>query len=214
MKQERKLPRIAARLPDCARPLTEPIVASILMILLTVLCFSGCATARMSGKSGMSAETTRTDNTFQLALDSASEVLTIRRLPMTVPKTTVTLTIPIDSLRKLPTGASYTGRDGQTSVKVSRKAATGTKPESLCIEATGDSLQLVPEVYEHTTKTRHQNIGHQESQLSESHEEEQVKKPPNAIRWPFKWFLCGILGGILITKLKNIISIIKKFTRL
>lgn len=214
MKRGRKLLQIAARLPDCARPLMAPTVANILMILLIALCFSGCATARMSGKSGMSVETWRKDSAFQLALDSVREVLTIRRLPMNVPKTLVTLTIPMDSLLKLPAGAAYIGRDGQTSVKVSRKPATGTEPESLCIEASGDSIQLLAEVYERTTTSRHQNIGQHESQQSSSYEEEQVKKPPNAVRWPFKWLLYGILGGILITKIKNIFSIIKKFTRL
>ena len=128
--------------------------------------------------------------------------------------TKVTLTIPMESLLNLPAGASYTDRDGQTSVKVSRKAATDTEPESLCIEATGDSIQLLAEDYERTTTTRYHSTNQQESQLSESQIEEQVKKPPNAVRWPFKWLLYGILGGILITKIKNIISFIKKFIRL
>lgn len=76
------------------------------------------------------------------------------------------------------------------------------------------------ESYERTIRNLHIDYGEQLSGLKIQLEaarqeiEELKEKPPNAIGMSFKWLLYGILGGILITKIKNIISIIKKFTRL
>jgi len=132
----------------------------------------------------------------------------------------VSLTIPLDSLRRLPTGASYTGREGRTNVTVSRIAPTNTNPESIHVAAISDSVQVMCESYERTIRNLHIDYGEQLSGLKIQLEaarqeiEELKEKPPNAIGMSFKWLLYGILGGILITKIKNIISIIKKFTRL
>ena len=76
------------------------------------------------------------------------------------------------------------------------------------------------ESYERTIRNLHIDYGEQLSGLKIQLEaarqeiEELKEKPPNAIGMSFKWLLYGILGGILITKIKNIISIIKKYTRL
>lgn len=73
-------------------------------------------------------------------------------MPLTVPKSEVSLAISPDSLHSLPPGASYSGRNGQASVKVMLKAATATEPEKIYVYATCDSLQLQCESYERTIR--------------------------------------------------------------
>ncbi len=165
------------------------------------------------------AETVSTDSAVRLSLDSVSELVEIRTEPVKVPMSAVTLTIATDSLRSLPAGASYSERSGQASVKVSRKAATATEPEYIYVYATCDSLQLQCERYERTIRNLHKDYGEQlnglKIRLAESKQElrELEEKPPNPVGMSFKWFVYGLLGGILIARIKNIISIIKKVTR-
>ena len=191
---------------------------TVASIVLTALCFSGCASHRKSVTASQEqvAETVRTDSAVRLALDSVSEVVEIRTEPVTVPMSAVTLTIPTDSLRLLPVGASYTDRSGQASVKVGRRAATATEPEYIYVYATCDSLQLQCERYERTIRNMHKDYGEQLSglkiRLAEANQELE-EKPPNPIGTSFKWFVYGLLGGFLIARIKNIISIIKKVTR-
>lgn len=220
MRQGKISTRPNARWPGFARPLTMLTVASI---VLTALCLSGCASHRKSVtevSQEQVAETVRADSVVRLALDSVSEVVEIRTEPVTVPKSEVTLTIPTDSLRRLPVGASYTDRSGQASVKVGRRAATATEPEYIYVYATCDSLQLQCERYERTIRNLHKDYGEQLSglkiRLAETSQElhELEEKPPNPVGTSFKWFLYGMLGGFLIARIKNIISIIKKVTRL
>ena len=194
---------------------------TVASIVLTALCLGGCASHRKSVTVSQEqvAETVRTDSAVRLALDSVSEVVEIRTEPVTVPMSAVTLTIPTDSLRLLPVGASYTDRSGQASVKVGRRAATATEPEYIYVYATCDSLQLQCERYERTIRNMHKDYGEQLSglkiRLAEANQElqELEEKPPNPIGTSFKWFVYGLLGGFLIARIKNIISIIKKVTR-
>ena len=195
------------------------IVASIVLI---ALCFSGCASHRKSVTAGsveQVAETVSTDSAVRLSLDSVSELVEIRTEPVKVPMSAVTLTIATDSLRSLPAGASYSERSGQASVKVSRKAATATEPEYIYVYATCDSLQLQCERYERTIRNLHKDYGEQlnglKIRLAERKRElrELEEKPPHPVGMSFKWFVYGLLGGILIARIKNIISIIKKATR-
>lgn len=194
---------------------------TVASIVLTALCLGGCASHRKSVAASQEqvAETVRTDSAVRLALDSVSEVVEIRTEPVTVPMSAVTLTIPTDSLRLLPVGASYTDRSGQASVKVGRRAATTTEPEYIYVYATCDSLQLQCERYERTIRNMHKDYGEQLSglkiRLAEANQElqELEEKPPNPIGTSFKWFVYGLLGGFLIARIKNIISIIKKVTR-
>ena len=195
---------------------------TVAAIVLSVLFLSGCAAHRKivtAGSVEQVSETVSTDSAVRLSLDSASELVEIRTEPVKVPMSAVTLTIATDSLRSLPSGASYSGRSGQASVKVSRKAATATEPEYIYVYATCDSLQLQCERYERTIRNLHKDYGEQlnglKIRLAESKQEfrELEEKPPNPVGMSFKWFVYGLLVGILIARIKNIISIIKKVTR-
>lgn len=211
-----------AKWPGFARPLTMLTVASI---VLTVLFLSGCATHRRSVTESSNlteavSETIRTDSVLRLAVDSVSESVEIRTEPVKVPMSSVSLTIATDSLRSLPAGASYSDRSGQASVKVSRKAATATEPEYIYVYATCDSLLLQCERYERTIRNLHKDYGEQLSglkiRLAELQQEarEHEEKPPDDRQPPFKWYFYGILTGIAVSRIKSIISIIKKITRL
>lgn len=219
MKQEKTSTKPNARWPGSAKPLTTLTAVSIVLI---ALCFSGCASHRKSVTAAsveQVSETVSTDSAVRLSLDSVSELVEIRTEPVKVPMSAVTLTIATDSLRRLPTGASYQDRSGQASVKVTRRAATATEPEYIYVYATCDSLQLQCERYERTIRNLHKDYGEQlnglKIRLAESKQElrELEEKPPNPVGMSFKWFVYGLLGGILIARIKNIISIIKKVTR-
>ena len=219
MRHGKTLARRNARWPGSGKLLTMPTVAAI---VLSVLFLTGCAAHRKSvtkAKEEQLSETIRTDSVIRLAIDSVSELVEIRTEPVKVPMSAVTLTIATDSLRSLPSGASYSGRSGQASVKVSRKAATATEPEYIYVYATCDSLQLQCERYERTIRNLHKDYGEQlnglKIRLAESKQEfrELEEKPPNPVGMSFKWFVYGLLVGILIARIKNIISIIKKVTR-
>ena len=219
MRQEKRLPRTAVRQPVSGKPLT---VLTVAIIVTSALFLTGCATHRKSvteAKEEQVSESIRTDSVIRLAIDSVSELVEIRTEAVKVPMSAVMLTIATDSLRSLPAGASYSERSGQASVKVSRKAATATEPEYIYVYATCDSLQLQCERYERTIRNLHKDYGEQlnglKIRLAESKQElrELEEKPPNPVGMSFKWFVYGLLGGILIARIKNIISIIKKVTR-
>lgn len=205
MRHGKTLARRNARWPGSGKLLTMPTVAAI---VLSVLFLTGCATHRKSvtkAKEEQLSETIRTDSVVRLAIDSVSEVVEIRTEAVKVPMSAVTLTIATDSLRSLPAGASYSERSGQASVKVSRKAATGTEPEYIYVYASCDSLMLQCERYERQIRNIHsqydERLNEMQNRLAATmHELEEVKgKPPNAIGTALKWYFFGLLSGILAT---------------
>lgn len=117
----------------------------------------------------------------------------------------VSLTIATDSLRSLPSGASYSERSGQASVKLARLPATSTSPERIYVYASCDSLELQCERYERQIRNLRSELSNRESavQRSEaamvSQHTEQLEKPPNVIVMALKWFLIGLVSGILCT---------------
>lgn len=87
------------------------------------------------------------------------------------------LTIPMDSLRKLPPGAAYEKKSGQATVKAAMKGS------SVFVSATCDSLQnLVYQYEEELTRIRDQL--------------EQYQQESEPCESPFKWYLYGILTGV------------------
>ena len=107
----------------------------------------------------------------------------------------VKLTIPADSLRKLPDGAVYRGKSGQANLTV-RNDGSG----NIVAEASCDSLQQLVLWYEEEL-TRIRNETNSETSNDVQMEE---KRPPNPVR-VFTWgMVAGLLVGMLLTmKLKK-----------
>ena len=112
-----------------------------------------------------------------------------------IPASAVRLTIPADSLRKLPEGAVYRGKSGQANLTV------GTDGKgNLVAEASCDSLQqLVLWYEEELTRIR------SETRNETSNDVQTVeKRPPNRMRTFITGILAGLLVGMLLTmKLKK-----------
>ena len=102
----------------------------------------------------------------------------------------VKLTIPADSLRKLPDGAVYRGKSGQANLTV-RNDGSG----NIVAEASCDSLQQLVLWYEEEL-TRIRNETNSETSNDVQMEE---KLPPNRIRTFITGVLAGLLAGVLLT---------------
>lgn len=204
MRQRRNWPVTLVRWLGSGKLLTVRTVASI---VTTALFLSGCASSRKDRVSALTeTELMLSENLItKWSRNSESELEEVRTEPVKVPMSSVTLTIATDSLHRLPSGASYSDRSGQASVKVSRKAATGTEPEYIYVYASCDSLQLQCERYERQIRNLHSQYAERLNEMQNrlaatSHELEEVKeKPPNAIGTALKWFFYGLLSGILAT---------------
>lgn len=159
---------------------------------MTVLCFTGCASSRKS----VSRETSTSHEVSHLAVDSTVSVEETWQTPVKVPMSAVSLTLSMDSLRRLPSGAGYTARKGQANVKVTRRAPTEKEPEQLVIEANCDSLELVCAGYSKTISTLKRQL--KETRKSNSELREETKESTgNTFLMRLKYFCAGLLSGII-----------------
>ena len=168
------------RWPGFARLSVMPAIASILTL---VLFLTGCVSTRKTVKetSRMEANRMTVDSLFK-------EVLLVRT--EAVPKSEVRLSIPADSLMKLPPEASYSGKSGQVNVSVSRDG------DVIAVHASCDSLQILVEYYAGRSET-YKNAYEEMADLYES----EVKQRSN----PVQIFLYGFGAGILICVLAVIL---------
>lgn len=107
-----------------------------------------------------------------------------------IPASVVKLTIPTDSLRKLPKGAAYRSKSGQANLTVG-----SDKSGNIVAEASCDSLQqLVLWYEEELTRMRSdtRDVVKNDVQMEE-------KRPPNLIRAFIVVFCAGLLVGLLLT---------------
>ena len=117
----------------------------------------------------------------------------------------VTLRIATDSLRSLPSGASYSDRSGQASVHVGRTAATLTDPEYIYVYASCDSLQLQCDRYERQLRTLRREFGAHESEVRSleaamaSQHTERLDEPPDGVLTSLKWYFYGLLSGVIVS---------------
>ena len=159
---------------------------------MIALCLSGCASTRKSVNTEMSVSHAAS----RLDVDSTVSVVESWQTPVTVPMSSVSLTLPLDSLRMLPQGAGYTAKKGRANVKVTRKAPTKTEPEQIIIEANCDSLQLVCARYSKTISTLKRQL--QSAQNSNKMLKEKAKESSgNTFLMRLKYFSAGLLSGII-----------------
>lgn len=135
------------------------------------------------------------------AVDSQTTVTEIRRDPIIVPESKVTVEIPVDSLSLLPAGAGYTRKSGQAGVHIERKTDTASGGEVIVVEATCDSLQLVCESYLRTISSLKRALA--ASKQNSTSNETVIKQQLNGI-----WYI--VAAASFIISLSAIISVILK----
>ena len=106
-----------------------------------------------------------------------------------IPKSAVSLMIPPDSLRKLPSGSSYHSRNGQAGLTV-KSDATG----NIIAEASCDSLQRLVLCYEEEL-TRIRNETHEDSFTVETEFERRF----SPVKIALAAFITGCVVGIILT---------------
>lgn len=164
--------RVCAKLSKLLRAVVIP---------MAVLCLPGCATTQKT-----QTEQTQTDEVHQNR-DSVSTVIRQRRRE-TVPGSRVDISIPVDSLLKLPSEATYTKHSGQASAAVSKRG------EVIYVTATCDSLQREVEYYEELYYRARDALEQHQNDLRTA--QEQRSEP---LANPITIFIMGLVGGILMT---------------
>lgn len=163
-----------------------PTVVSIMMI---ALCLQGCGTSRKASEASL-----KTETVASIQDSTASETRLVMTLPMA--KEEVRLEIAMDSLHRLPEGASYTARQGRTQASVKRKGG------NIEVTATSDSTAAIVEYYERTTTAANAVSGEQTSESDRTSLESHSN--------PLKTYLLGAICGAVIILL---ILIILKYKR-
>lgn len=169
-----------AKWQGCARLSVMPAIAGMLMIVLSL---TGCATSR---KKNLTANTT--GQVQQLADSLRHEVREVKTV--TLPRLEVSLAIPVDSLRKLPQGATYIARKGRVTAQV------GYRNDSLLVSGISDSIRSYVE-YNERLVAKYQLIKEELQQMAE--QQEQKEQRTNPVRIAFVAFLAGMVIGILLT---------------
>lgn len=165
MKQKKNLwgprrnsPGTLARWPVSVRLST---VLTLVSIVITALCLPGCATTRKTQtEQAQSRQTVTVHDTVQ----------TFTRMIQTepVPESRVEMTITVDSLLKLPQGATYHRKSGQAHAEVSIRGDT------IYVTGTCDSLARQVEYYENLYHTARDAL---ENQSRESANAESKGRP-------------------------------------
>lgn len=136
---------------------------------------------------------------MQTSLTDSQLILTeVRRTPVTVPESKVTLSIPVDSVLALPTGASYSQKSGQARVNIRRGTVAGDQGEVIVVEATCDSLQLVCEEYMRTIQSLKKELA---AAQHDSKSEQMVKRGSDGVRMVVVFVLAGLFVLIVRTKI-------------
>lgn len=172
--------------PGCAR-LSRLLPA--VLILMAALCLPGCATTKK----------TQTEQTQTLQTVTIRDtVQTFTRIIQTepVPESRVEMTISVDSLLKLPQGATYHRRNGQAHAEVSIRGDT------IYVTGTCDSLARQVEYYENLYHTARDALENQSRESAKS----ESKKQPYPSWLLITAFIFGVTGGAIST-----IFIIAKF---
>lgn len=112
-----------------------------------------------------------------------------------VPMSEVELTVPMDSIRKLPVNASYSAKRGQATAKVSRDVSN-----NIIVYASCDSLERLVAMYQSKVsdyKKSNDLLKHQAEELEQTVSES--RSIP--LRMLIKAFAAGLLAGIVTTSL-------------
>lgn len=151
------------------------------VIQMAVLCCASCATTKKT-----QTEQTQTDE----VLVNRDSVVTVTKQTRkeVVPESRVEISIPVDSLLKLPSEATYTKHSGQASAAVSKRG------EVIYVTATCDSLQREVEYYEELYYRARDALEQHKNDLRT--EQEQRSEP---LANPITIFIMGLVAGVITT---------------
>jgi hypothetical protein len=165
-------------------------------------------------------QVSHSERSTELLDSEVVNISTLQMQPVKVPMSAVSLTLNLDTLRLLPLGASYTARQGQASLKVSRKPKAKTskaggineavEPGEIIIEANCDSLELVAMQQSKTVSVLKKRLAREQHRSQSQLKEQKETTSFSSVQVVFKWFLIGILIGLVLLKIKTIISFIKR----
>ena len=83
-------------------------------------------------------------------------------------------------------------------------------PERIIIEAGCDSLELACASLTKTVSALKKRLARQQYKNENRREELKEKASFNSVQTAFKWLLTGFLTGLILSKIKTIISFIKR----
>ena len=192
MRHGKNLLRTVVRVSGSVRQLMKPRVAVIVMV---VLCLSGCGTHRETQMTNqhLVQSNEMSDSMFVLTEKSQSAVI--------VPQSKVHLELPVDSIKQLPSGANFSSRNGQASVRVSSKKGNVGAPDTIVVDATCDSLMLQCALYEQRIVRLNNKIQNQQEYLNlmeEDVKQHDAKAPVYLLIGFFLGFLLAIIVVIII----------------
>mgnify|MGYP007100860442 CR=1 FL=1 len=102
----------------------------------------------------------------------------------------VHLSIPADSLLKLPQGASYNAKSGRANVRVSK----GSEQDIIYVYASCDSLQRLVEYYEAVDRHNQGRIDELQNKLTQT----ESKRSSNHLRTVLYAFIAGLALGLIL----------------
>lgn len=184
------------RLWKCLRQRTtrhaSPSIGSAVQSRLS--SFVPIAILALSAASCRSTKTMTAQAEAKVEKDSAESKQTTTRIMWTekVAQERVHLTIPLDSIGSMPSGASFVKKQGRANVKASVGKEDGK--DVIYVDASCDSLQLLCLYYEDQTK----KLTRQNAELSNTikTEKEQCSTP---VKVAISSFIAGLVSGIIIT---------------
>ena len=149
------------------------------------LCLQSCATSRQ--QTDLSQE--RQEEDLRAYADSLT-TLTRIELKEAVPMQTARLTLPLQSLRDLPRGATLRESSGRAT------ASLTVRGDTVWVDAVCDSLERVCSVYEKTVERLHAENARLSSDIATR---EKARDAPG--RWGGVIFIAGLAAGSLLTTL-------------
>lgn len=156
-------------------------LSMIAAMLMSVLSVTSCSSTQKTVS-----EASATVRTAETRDTTAAAIRQIRW--ETVPESRVEMAVSVDSLLKLPEGASYSKRNGQANIKV---AAHG---DTVYITGTCDSLQRQVEYYEALYHTARDALEQQHEQY-----QQERKQRTSLAKIALAFFIAGIISGAITT---------------
>lgn len=154
------------------------------VMLMIAQCFGSCATTKKAENIEVKRELAQ-----GVERDSVRTEVRIVKTEV-IPGSEVSLSVPVDSLLKLPATASYIRKSGQAGAKVSREGG------NIVVVATCDSLAAEVDYYESLYASTREERDYYKGLYEERYTAQQKS---NAYGMAFVAFIVGLISGIVLT---------------